>query len=191
MTARRPTVPLPKFPDGLMKPYAVTKSGADQTELLKLLLEHYSDCKVSEDAPTIPDQQIVQLAWGLICDFVPAFRRSKHRGRTPRPLEWIGDDPSDLHEAGQLSRLIAKHRPDYASTEATFDGLATVHRGQLPPMFRKCWKGGSLKAAYFKACANHPPFRELLRDERAGRSLEKLVNEFREAFRGFLATQGS
>jgi hypothetical protein len=183
MSARRPTVPLPRYPKELMRPYAVNKSGADPKKLIKQLLEYYSDHKVPDDAPILPGDQIVRLVWGLMGDFVPAFRTSKYRGKEAPKIWYVGGEVGDLYDANQLASLLKKHRKDFAAQKCLFQYVATVHRKRLPTTFQNCRTGPSLKAAFFKVLASHGNrYNKQLRDDPNDDALFRKVEELGKLF---------
>ena len=105
---RRPRVEIPNYPSELMKPRA-TSLGADQEELLRLLSEHYAAFEPPQGVPSLSKNELARLVWGLLHDFVPAFRRPKHPGRKKQLLEWDHDpqtDPPDLKQVADLSALL-------------------------------------------------------------------------------------
>ena len=185
---RRARVEIPNYPNVLMKPRAISL-GADQEELLRLLSEHYAGSKPPRGSPSLSKSQLTRLVWGLLHDFVPAFRRPKHPGRKKKLLKWDHDpqtDPPDLKQVAELTRLLKKHGSKRSSNDDTFTHLALDRREELPEIFHGCKTGGSLKEKYYDILARFngaPSLREMAQYDPDGEELKKSLSELARRFR--------
>ena len=174
---RRARVEIPNYPNVLMKPRAISL-GADQEELLRRLSEHYADSKPSPGAPSLSKNQLTVLVWGLLHDFVPAFRRPKHPGRKKQLLEWDRNpqtDPPDLKQVAELTRLMKKHRTNHDTIDEVFAYLALKCREELPSIFRGRKNGTSLKEKYFEILARFPTsLRKMVQHDPDGEELKNI-----------------
>jgi hypothetical protein len=171
-----------------MKPRA-TSLGADQEELLRLLFEHYAAFEPPQGVPSLSKNELARLVWGLLHDFVPAFRRPKHPGRKKQLLEWDHDqhtDPPDLKQVADLSALLKKHSSKRSMGDNVFKYVALNCREELPPIFsrRKTWQ--SLKQKYYEILARFdgaPSLRKMVQYDPEGKKLKKSRDKLAQRFR--------
>ena len=193
---RRARVEIPNYPDVLMKPRAAVRA-AKQDELFRLLSEHYASSKPPRGAPSLSKSQLTPLVWGLLHDFVPAFRRPKHPGRKKQLLEWdrnTHEDPPDLRQLMGLSTLLKKHIGKRPKIDDLFEYLAHDHRDELPPLFRGRKTGLSLKQLYYDILSKFddaPWVREMAKNDPDGEKLRTSLHDLGKRFRELGLTEGS
>ncbi|MEI6203513.1 MAG: hypothetical protein WCP68_16305 [Enhydrobacter sp.] len=156
---------------------------------MNLLLEHYESAQAPEGVLTLSPEQATRLAWGLIQDFVPAFRRPKNPGAPSKYPEWkdqYDTDPPDLRLLAVISRLLKKHEGKRKTLEGLFEYIAANCREELPSLFRGRTTGKSLKTAYFEILANFngaPEIKDMVHHDPDGEVLREDVKKLAEALR--------